>query len=88
MGRLRTLVAVGWRVYSGWKIAMVLPSGSLNQAERPMPGVVTTWSTVLKFRVVLLELDASAHEFSDVFGDVGRTRSGLGCGRPVACGRP
>ena len=28
--------------YSGWNTAMVLPSGSLNQAERPMPGVVTT----------------------------------------------
>jgi len=33
-----------WRSanYSGWNTAMVLPSGSLNQAERPMPGVVTT----------------------------------------------
>ncbi|MCW2856907.1 MAG: hypothetical protein JWR52_2522 [Marmoricola sp.] len=27
--------------YSGWKIAIVLPSGSLNHAERPMPAVVT-----------------------------------------------
>lgn len=27
--------------YSGWKTAMVFPSGSLNQADRPMPGVVT-----------------------------------------------
>jgi hypothetical protein len=26
---------------------MVLPSGSLNQADRPMPVDVTTWSTVL-----------------------------------------
>ena len=30
---------------------MVLPSGSLNQAERPMPGVVTTWLRVLKVSV-------------------------------------
>ncbi len=29
-------------VYSGWKTAMVLPSGSLNQADCPMPAVVTT----------------------------------------------
>ncbi len=28
--------------YAGWKTAMVLPSGSLNHAELPMPGVVTT----------------------------------------------
>ena len=37
--------------YSGWKTAIVLPSGSLNQADRPMPGEVTTWSTVLKVGV-------------------------------------
>ena len=28
--------------YSGWNTAMVFPSGSLNQADRPMPGVETT----------------------------------------------
>ena len=38
-------------VYPGWKMAMVLPSGSLNQAERPMPAVVTTWSMVLNVPV-------------------------------------
>ena len=27
--------------YSGWNTAMVFPSGSLNQAERPIPGEVT-----------------------------------------------
>src|SRR4051812_14409487 len=32
--------------YSGWNTAIVFPSGSLNQAERPMPAEVTTWSTV------------------------------------------
>jgi len=38
-------VAVVWDLdlaYSGWNTAMVFPSGSLNQADRPMPGVVTT----------------------------------------------
>lgn len=38
-------------LYSGWKTAMVLPSGSLNQAERPMPGEVTMWSMVLNVSV-------------------------------------
>ncbi len=27
--------------YSGWNTAMVFPSGSLNQAERPIAGEVT-----------------------------------------------
>jgi len=27
--------------YSGWNTAMVFPSGSLNQAERPIPGDLT-----------------------------------------------
>jgi hypothetical protein len=35
------------RDHSGWKSAIVLPSGSLNQAERPIPGDVTTWLIVL-----------------------------------------
>ena len=33
--------------YSGWNSARVLPSGSLNHADLPMPGVVATWLTVL-----------------------------------------
>ena len=32
--------------YSGWNSARVLPSGSRNQADLPIPGVVATWSTV------------------------------------------
>lgn len=36
-----------WSSYSGWKNASVFPSGSLSQADLPMPGVVATWSTVL-----------------------------------------
>ncbi len=28
--------------YSGWKSASVFPSGSFNQADLPMPGVVAT----------------------------------------------
>ncbi len=33
--------------YSGWNRAIVFPSGSLNHADRPSPGVVAMWSTVL-----------------------------------------
>jgi hypothetical protein len=36
--------------YAGWKTAMVLPSGSLNHADRPI-GVVAMWFTVLKVGV-------------------------------------
>ena len=32
--------------YSGWNSASVFPSGSLNHADLPMPGVVATWFTV------------------------------------------
>jgi hypothetical protein len=46
--RRRVLIA---RLHSGWNTATVLPSGSLNQADRPMPAVVTMWSTVLKVSV-------------------------------------
>jgi len=43
--------------------AIVLPSGSLNQADRPMPGVVTTVIDGLeRAGVVLLELDAVRSE--------------------------
>ena len=35
------------RGYSGWNSARVLPSGSLNHADLPMPAVVATWLTVL-----------------------------------------
>src|SRR4051794_19450423 len=38
------------RCQAGWNRAMVLPSGSVNHADRPM-GEVTTWSTVLKVAV-------------------------------------
>jgi hypothetical protein len=36
--------------YAGWKMAIVLPSGSLNHADRPI-GVVAMWFTVLKVGV-------------------------------------
>ena len=32
--------------YSGWNNASVLPSGSLNQADLPMPAVVAMWLIV------------------------------------------
>ena len=32
--------------YSGWNSASVFPSGSLSQADLPMPAVVATWFTV------------------------------------------
>src|SRR5215468_9032351 len=32
--------------YAGWKRAIVLPSGSLNHAERPMGVVATCWSVL------------------------------------------
>ena len=46
MGEARGRVVSG-SPYSGWKTAMVFSSGSLNQAERPMPGEVTMWTMVL-----------------------------------------
>ncbi len=39
--------------YSGWNRAIVLPSGSLNQADFPMPGVVAIESTVLNEEAAL-----------------------------------
>jgi len=38
--------AAGLIYCSGWNSASVLPSGSLNQADLPMPGVVATWFSV------------------------------------------
>jgi hypothetical protein len=48
-------------VHSGWNKAMVLPSGSLNQAERPMPGEVTMWLTVLSAFPALAPQQHGAH---------------------------
>ena len=58
-------------VHSGWKHAMVLPSGSLCQAERPMTAVVTTSSKVSNAPVVFLEPDSVAGERGAVMVDVG-----------------
>ena len=46
----RVLIMARAVTYAGWKTAIVLPSGSLNHAERPM-GVVAMWFTVLNVGV-------------------------------------
>ena len=74
--------------YSGWKTAIVLPSGSLNQAERPMPGEVTTWSTVLNVPVSYSSNSMPLRgELGDVLVDVGRPEAHLGVVGPVAARR-
>lgn len=43
----RSTVGPGRAGHSGWNSARVLPSGSLNHADLPIPAVVATWPTVL-----------------------------------------
>lgn len=63
--------------YTGWKTAIVLPSGSLNHADRPI-GVVAMWSTVFERRcVVVVEHDAAISECRHVLVDVGTPEADL-----------
>jgi hypothetical protein len=56
----------------------VLPSGSLNHAERPMPGEVMTWSIVLNAPMSYSSNSIPSFDtFRDVLVDVGRPEAHL-----------
>ena len=66
---------------------MILPSGSLNQADLPIPAVVTTWLTVLN-APVSYSSKTTPHQLGNILVDVRRPEADLSVIGAVALAAP